>query len=508
MSPASFAAWALLALGAGPKFTVSRIPLPEGMKSTWTARLDGDELEDLAVGGVKPDGARELAIHFQRPDGKFPGEPDRRIVLKPDIVAFSFADVRPEPGEEILFFTATSCFSFSTASAEFSGNAKKLFNFDLLCDLPDPGELVEVKATRPAGGGNPLLVLPGPEGYGLFELVPGQEAAALRGNLSGDPALGSAGGAAGGGPAARNRGGRRLSILVGRDHQHDPFEGLVIDEPPPGAASDGSDTLLDVKRWLPAPALLDADGDGRPDVFHIEREPGGRFLLVYLRDGEGGLGAPRRSGPFPGDGPLILADLDGDRAVDLIAGDPEGADHQVYRLFKSRGGSFDAAKPDQVMKFSGYGVKAGVIDLDGDGRPELVVSSYEVSVTEAVTGGRIRRGLFIHRRDPERVFETRPALKHEETFGARDVKGIALRIDLGADLLGRKLHDALLVDREGVLAAHHLGADLAFEEEPFWRFTPEKMILGFRTLDLNGDGRSDLIIQHTGLLTVLVSKSP
>jgi VCBS repeat protein len=494
MSAVSFAAWALLALGAGPKFTVSRIPLPEGIKTYWTARLDGDELEDLVVGGVKPGGERELAIHFQRPDGRFLAEPDRRIALKPDIVAFSFADVRPEPGEEILFFTATSCFSFSTASAEFSGNAKKLFNFDLLCDLPDPGELVEVRTARPAGGGNPLLILPGPDGYGFFELVPGQEPAALRGNLAGDPA------------PAQKRGGRRLSIVVGRDRQRDPFEGLVISESPARAASDGSDPLLDVKRWLPAPALVDADGDGRPDVLHIVREPGGRFLLVYARDGEGGIGAPRRSGPFPGDGPLILADLDGDRAVDLIAGDPDGADHQVYRFFKSRGGSFDATKPDQVMKFSGYGVKASVVDVDGDGRPELVVSSYEVPVTEAVTGGRIRRGLFVHRRDPERVFEPRPALKHEETFGARDVKGIALRIDLGADLLGRKLHDALLVDRDGALAAHHLGADLAIEGEPFWRFTPEKMILGFRPLELNGDGRSDIIIQHTGLLTVLVSR--
>ena len=35
---------------------------------------------------------------------------------------------------------------------------------------------------------------------------------------------------------------------------------------------------------------------------------------------------------------------------------------------------------------------------------------------------------------------------------------------------------------------------------------PEKMILRIETADLNGDSRSDLILHHKNLLTVLVSR--
>jgi hypothetical protein len=189
-----------------------------------------------------------------------------------------------------------------------------------------------------------------------------------------------------------------------------------------------------------------------------------------------------------------------------MACDPKDSDQQTYRLFRNRGGRFEIEKPDGVMKFSGYRMKVSVLDLDGDGRPELAVSSYEIPAAGALAGGRVVRRLFIYRSEPERLFSQRPALKHEETFGARDVKGIGQRLFLDADLLGRRVHDALLVDREGSLAAIHFTPELSLESEPFWSFMPEKMILRIEAADLNGDSRSDLILHHKNLLTVLVSR--
>src|SRR5262249_46778503 len=136
-------------------------------------------------GVAKRGAARELRIHLQRPDGSFAPEPDRLVALKSDIVAFAIADVRAEPGAELLFFTASSCFSYSTAVEGFAGDARKLFSWDLPLDLPDPAELVRVDAKAAASGGAPLLVLPGhsasfpggPGGYGVFGASGGEPGA-------------------------------------------------------------------------------------------------------------------------------------------------------------------------------------------------------------------------------------------------------------------------------------------------------------------------------------------
>src|SRR5437867_8913515 len=100
------------------------------------------------------------------------------------------------------------------------------------------------------------------------------------------------------------------------------------------------------------------------------------------------------------------------------------------------------------MKFGGYDVKAQLLDLDGDGKPELVVSSFEVPLRSAVTGGQVVRNLFVYRPDPREVFQRRPALKHAETLGARDARALGVRIRLGADLLGRGLADAVRLESD------------------------------------------------------------
>src|SRR5262245_41548895 len=167
--PVCAAAISLLALAAAPRFTESTIAFDDGFSGRWFADLDGDRRVDLAVGVVKKGSGRELRIFLQRGDGGFASEPDRRVVLKSDIVAFAIAEAREEPGEEILFFTGSSCFSYSTALEGFAGNARKVFSWDLLLDLPDPEELIHLEAPAASKGGGPrLLVLPGADGHGIF----------------------------------------------------------------------------------------------------------------------------------------------------------------------------------------------------------------------------------------------------------------------------------------------------------------------------------------------------
>jgi hypothetical protein len=116
------------------------------------------------------------------------------------------------------------------------------------------------------------------------------------------------------------------------------------------------------------------------------------------------------------------------------------------------------------------------------------------------------RSLLIYRRDSERVFSRHPDARWEETFTAKQIKGIGQRITFEADILGRGRRCALLVDRNGALIARAVSTSLALETEPFWSFVPRRTILSVDTRDLNGDKRSDVILRHIRSLTVLVSR--
>jgi hypothetical protein len=491
------AALSLLALADAPRFTASAIPMPEGSAGHWLADLDGDRRLDLLTGAAKRGAGRELRVHLQRSGGDFRSEPDRRIVLKADIVAFSVAEVRAEAGEEILFLTGSSCFSYSTALEGFAGNARKLFAWDLLLDLPDPDELIHLEAPAASkGGGPPLLVLPGAGGHGVFGLSgPGGEAGMhLLARLPEEPE----------GRRSRRESSRKIELNLG-GLKDESFEGLVVTAA--GRGGEGGGDFLKVESWLPAVVAADADGDGRLDLLRLARDPSGRLLKIHLQDAAGRFPESASwSGPIAGDGELRAVDFDGDGRADLLDEAAEGFGDSVFRFYKNRGGRFEGASADQVMKFSGFDVRAELADLDGDGRPELAVSAHEIPASSALSGGRVVRSLFVYRADPERVFSSRPAFKHEENFDAKGLKGIGQRIRLGADLQARGLRDALLVDRDGSLEAKHFRKDLSLESEPFYRFTPERMILRFRALDLNGDGRSDLVLSHSRSLTILVSR--
>ena len=140
--------------------------------------------------------------------------------------------------------------------------------------------------------------------------------------------------------------------------------------------------------------LGDLNGDGRPEliVFHIDHSGGGNhgyYRVGWDLDAAGN--ASHWSDPVevPGwfgkenqAGAVALADLDGDGASELIVfhiDHPSGGNHGYYRV----GWGFDAAGnvshwsgPVQIPGWFGNENQGGgimVSDLDGDGRPELIV---------------------------------------------------------------------------------------------------------------------------------------
>src|SRR5690606_24986393 len=89
----------------------SELPRPEWPQEVRLADTNGDGLPDIIVPTWSSDTGRQLHIYLQHTDQRYPAQPSRVIDIRSEIVAVALADVRPEPGEELLLFTGSTVFS-------------------------------------------------------------------------------------------------------------------------------------------------------------------------------------------------------------------------------------------------------------------------------------------------------------------------------------------------------------------------------------------------------------
>ena len=101
-----------------------------------TEDIDGDGSKDIIVSNYLPGVGRELHIFRQQADGSFSQTP-QRIEIKTEIIAVAFADLRDEPGKELLLYANNGVFSLSTAHEGYAGNVKQLLQWDLIAAVPD-----------------------------------------------------------------------------------------------------------------------------------------------------------------------------------------------------------------------------------------------------------------------------------------------------------------------------------------------------------------------------------
>ncbi|MDP3515771.1 MAG: VCBS repeat-containing protein [Pseudohongiella sp.] len=489
---------------AGINYVATELPRPEWPQDVQIADMDGDGLQDVIVPFWSADAGRQLHIYLQQTDQRFPAQASRIVDIRSEIVAVALADVRPEPGSELLLFTGSTAFSLSSAVAGYSGNLRRLFDWSLSSAVPDPQVTRFLSPPVDANAdGFVDLLLPGVDDYGWFTGGP-DEQFTLRHQFStvntevDDSDLPPPSG--------------RFSTNISFNAQ----DGLLVDvqlrsgslfEDFLQVGSSQADAILDIRNWMPPAVMAPLSAANSHDLIYLNigNDIQGQINILSMNSAGSFAERPDWQAPVEMRGDFKLLDVNGDGLSDIVRLVEDGNSWTVS-FYVNTGGTFNFAQANQVMRFSGYDLRVDVTPITG-GKPQLSVSYYTIPVVAAIRDASIVRSLllFNHAATGPALFNNRPDFLLEETFSASTVRGLSSPIVLDADLDGDGRIDALHVTPAGALAAKRINSNLQFENQPFWQYVPTRSIARFRVMDMNNDGRPDLVLDHSNTVTVLVS---
>jgi|TARA_B100002003_G_scaffold251873_1_gene298372 hypothetical protein len=471
-----------------------------------TEDLNGDGTLDLIVQHFQEDIGRELHVYHQQADGTFSQTP-QRIEIKTEIIAVGFADIRSEPGKELLLFASNGVFSLSTASDGYAGNIRQLFEWDLIATVPNLESVQFFNDIKDVNGDGYIdLLLPGEKLYGFFRGLPNEEFTLVTRLTTTNENLA---------PAERpgRRGGLDANMRINADEglvlevtaqESSPFAGFIEE----WVEDENSNSLLDAESWIPSAQLVNLNDDGLPDIAYLNvgDDSLGQLNIHYQSAAGEFTDNPDWQGRLETRGDIRLIDLNGDEQLDLLRIDGNGNEWTCY-FFINSSGKFNLEQADQVMRFSGYDVELNFIDINGDGRPSLNVGYYTIPVVNAIRNASIVRTqlLYSGSNDESSLFSRRPDSRLEESFSADEVRGLAEQMSLRFDIDGDGIKDAMYITAEGTLAAKRIDEQLQIASEPFWQYVPDRGIVGFNVLHLNSDNKPDLILRHNSATTVLVA---
>ena len=256
---------------------------------------------------------------------------------------------------------------------------------------------------------------------------------------------------------------------------------------------DGRPFRVDTRAWR----FVDLDGEG---LVGLLSEQGGAW--TYKRnEGEGRFAPARRLSRKPSvslaSAGVRLADVDGDGNLDVVVMNRELSGTWA----RSEGGdgferfqAFDKVPTDRLED-----PDARLLDLTGDGRPDLLVSRDRVYTWYP---SQARKGYGAPRRVP---MATDQAKGPRQLF-SRDGEMLFL-----ADMTGDGLTDLVRIRHGGLcywpnLGYGRFGAQVRMQGAPRWprhRFDPSRIKLA----DVDGSGPTDLLVLHARGVTVWLNQA-
>lgn len=471
--------------------------------------MNGDGKKDLIYSHHDAAIGRELRIHHQQDDGTFSANP-QRIEIKTEIIGVGFADLRKDPGKEIILLASAGAFSLSTAIDGYAGNVEQLVQWDLVAAVPDREDLQFLNDIEDINNdGYVDLILPGKESYGIFF---GDENGSFKLNSAittfdenlvlaqrnsrqadFDARIG-----------INSKDGIRVELKVERPT---PFEDFVESWKP---KSSDSRALLRNEAWMPSLLLAELNGDKLKDLIYLNvNDEGEGQINIHYQSETGFNSAPDWQAAIDTRGTIKLADINGDGIQDIYRLIGDGNEWDA-RFYVNDDGRFELSQPSQIMRFSGYDVRLNFVKLKSEGELVLNVSYYSIPVVDAIRNASIKRTQLIYPFsfvESGPFYERRPSTLFEETFSATNVRGLSEQMSLQYDVDGDGSKDALYVTEKGTLAAKRIDSSFQFSDDPFWEYTSPRTVFEFEVLPLNSDDKPDLILRH-GTTTTLLVASP
>jgi hypothetical protein len=271
--------------------------------------------------------------------------------------------------------------------------------------------------------------------------------------------------------------------------------------------------------WYPQPVSGDFDGDGKRDIFVHQREQ----VALFLRRKDGGYGPePSMALPLTFEGeltdgrfkldiqlPTKFADVNGDGLTDVIATHIGRGTTYVFRGRKDRK---DLSSPDVILKLPGISFLDFLVDLDHDGRQDLVLGRTDrpglwdivkVLLTKEIPVEMLffySSGAALYPRVPDEQRELAiPLLFHSAKRGIN--VGTSAVITILGDLTGDGRNDLVLRSSETRIAVYAAKKEgRGFSDDPSFEISTSSMD-GYRFLepltdDLNADGVADIALAY------------
>lgn len=436
------------------------------------ADVNGDGLTDLvqiAFVGHPPQESRWIRVYLQRAaEGartRLPPTPSAVWPLPHAVSAYDFADLDETPGEELLLLHPAGVLVLSLAGPDLVQRTIDVPDPPTLGAAPDERGLDRIRLAQPGPDGTTWLFVPQPTR--TVALSPSGEVRA------------------------------RLDVRARANY-------LVQRSPGPLMFDSEIQLFMDLPRLTHG----DVDGDGRRDMVASSRH----YLRVFLQRPDG-------SFPYGADRVLPLArvseldhirgagavrvdvtDIDGDDRVDVLVSHASGGfsdAHTQTAIHLNRKGDWDLRVADQVFETTGAWTSVQLLDLDGDGRRELVRIGVPLSILELVellVTRAVDAELLVHRPDGKGLFEETPSLRRklDVPLSFDTYQPIGFVPTLQSDVNGDGHNDLLASASGGHIEVflggpdHRLGKSVARQEVD----SRGRIHFG----DLDGDGLTDLLL--------------
>jgi len=241
-------------------------------------------------------------------------------------------------------------------------------------------------------------------------------------------------------------------------------------------------------------AMVDVDGDGKPDI--ITANNGNNTVSILRNVSPGGLlnsnsfSAPVNFATASAPVWVAVADFDGDGKPDIVTANHDSTYMVSVLRNTSVVGTCSFAPTANLPELSGNGESVAVGDLDGDGKADIVAGSY---------GG---ESISVYRNTSTIGSLTTNSFATAVVFGA----GASVHAVAVADLDGDGKPDVALVSAGGNLSlfkntstpGSFTNSSLGTRIDYPGGSNPAGVAIG----DLDGDGRTDILVGNTGTTTL------